>query len=298
MDCRAERSPQSAEAADMKTVLAGPTGNHWGLRLMSMTSTRADDMTIAFLFFFTSLLEKPWEPCSQTACCLISYSWKCYSCLYKLAPLPLLQPVLTFPSVIALSSSTFSFFSLLPTSGPVLPWQDIPLVPVRVLLRDLGLAAIETEKKERTVHLPAGHIFKASPEWGLSGCAALCPCSPLCCELAPERLQPGSAPQAASFICFFNLHFSGHEAVSNQAGRAVIDKSKSLEENRPGTIRAATFLHDRSGRQAFLVRSSWTQLTKCSSPSVRNIHQRRRPSSPVAQLPLHLCISDLGAHHC
>lgn len=45
-----QSSLESAEAADMKTVLAGPAGNHRGLRLMSVTSARADDMTIVFFF--------------------------------------------------------------------------------------------------------------------------------------------------------------------------------------------------------------------------------------------------------
>lgn len=123
-------------------------------------------------------------------------------------------------------------------------------------------------------------------------------CSPLFWELASERLQPGSEPQApaAFLICCFQFHFNDHRAVSHQAGRAGIDKSKSSQENRPGTI--CVHDHHRSGGQAFLVCSSWTQLTKCSSPSARNIHQRLRPSSPVARLQPHLCISDLGAHHC
>lgn len=212
----------------MKTVLAGPTGNHRGPRLMSMTSTRADDMTIVFFFFiFTSLLEKPWEPCSQTACCLISCSCRCYSCPYKLAPVPLMQPVLTFPLVIILSSRSFSFF-----------FSFTHLRPCFTLTGYTSSASLSSiqgpgtwwNKKKKTLHLPAGHIFKDSAECGLSGCAAFSPCSPLFCELAPECLQPGCVPQAqaAFLICFFHFLFNDHVAVSNQAGRAVTDKSKSF----------------------------------------------------------------------
>lgn len=202
-------------------------------------------------------------------------------------PPPQLQPVLSLPPVIVLSSPSFSLFSPLTHLRPWFSLTWYTSSASQSLVQGPGTWC----NKIKTVHLPAGHSFKDSAQWGLSGC--------LQSSLLPAHFSvpPGTAAQAqaASLVCLhlfftimnlFLIRYVLHLFRSLKALRETAHAAYgTLDNNIPAEA------HEEPG-------SSWTQLTKCCSPSVRNIHQRLRPSSSVAWLQPHLCISDLGAHHC
>lgn len=114
---------------------------------MSMTSTRADDMTIVFF------LPPSWRNPE-------SHVLKLPAVWFLVAEDVIRAHTNWLPSLCCSLPSLFLlflffalchcfFFPLLPTSGPVLPWQDIPLVPVRVPFRDPGLGGIKIKKKTK-----------------------------------------------------------------------------------------------------------------------------------------------------
>lgn len=82
------------------------------------------------------------------------------------------------------SPSSYTFFppssaSSVPTAGPLCPLHKIPLVSLRRAFRSGTQNLLDKKKKKKgkkTVHLPAGHIFKDYAWWGVSGCLH---CAPL-----------------------------------------------------------------------------------------------------------------------
>lgn len=104
--------------------------------------------------------------------------------------------------------------------------------------------------KIKTVHLPAGHSFKASAQWGLSGRLR----SSLLPAHLSERLPPGTAAQAqaASLVCLYLFFIIMNLLII----RYVLHLLRSLKALREATHAAYGTLDNNSAPEELARRSS------------------------------------------